>query len=102
MYFVNYSYLQHPRVTVISFFLTKSQLILIIVLKPCNPIFTVFCNATFPGVHSNMMFSILLSVVPLLLFIHSVNTVCSVLALIKIKCLAEDFVSLLGDHHLRG
>ena len=101
MYFVNYSYWQHPTVTVVSFFLMKSQLLLIVV-KPCNHYFYCICNATFLGVHTNMMFSTLLSVVPLLLCTHSVNTVCSVLALTEIKCLAEDFVFLLGDHHRLG
>ena len=64
--------------------------------------FCCICNARLPGVHRNMMFSTLLSVVPLLLCTHSVNTVCSVLALTEIKCLAEDFVFLLGDHHRLG
>lgn len=41
MYFVNYSYWQHPTVTVVSFFLTKSQLLLI-GLKPCSHFFTLF------------------------------------------------------------
>lgn len=72
MYFVNYSYWQHPTVSVVSFFLTKSQLLLMIVLKPCNHYFYCICNATFLGVHTNMMFSTLLSVVPLLLCQHCV------------------------------
>ena len=38
MYFVNYSYWQHPTVTVVSFFLTKSQLLLV-GLKPCSHFF---------------------------------------------------------------
>jgi len=97
MYFVNYSYWQRPTVTVVSFFLAKSQLLLI-VLKPCNHYFYRICNATFLGVHTNMMFSTVLSVVPLLLCTHSVSAVCSVLALIEIKCLAEDFIFLSGDH----
>ena len=98
MYFVNYSYFQHPTVTVVSFFLTKSQLLLI-GLKACSPFFFyLIFNARLPGVHTTMVFSTLLSVVPLLLCTHSVNTVCSVLALIEIKCLAEDFIFLSGDH----
>ena len=101
MYFINDSYWQHPTVTVVSFFLTKSQLLLI-GLKPCSHFFDLIFNARLPGVHTNMMFSTLLSVVPLLLCTHSVNTVCSVLALTEIKCLAEDFVFLLGDHHRLG
>ena len=67
-----------------------------------QPFFYLIFNARLPGVHTNMMFSTLLSVVPLLLCTHSVNTVSSVLALIEIKCLAEDFVFLLGDHHHLG
>ena len=101
MYFVNYSYRQHPAVTLVSFFLTKSQLLLI-VLEPCSHYFYCTCNATFLRVHTNMMFSTLLSVVPLLLCTHSANTVCCVLGLIEIKCLAEDFIFLLGDHHRLG
>lgn len=101
MYFVNYSYWQHPTVTVVSFFLTKSQLLLN-GLKPCSHFFYCICNATFLSVHTNMMFSTLLSVFPLLLCTHLVNTVCSVLALIEIKCLAEDFIFLLGDHPRLG
>ena len=53
--------------------------------------FYLIFNARLPGVHTNMMFFILLSVVPLLLCTHSVNAVCSVLALIEIKCLAKVF-----------
>ena len=101
MYFVNYSYWQHPMVTVVSFFMTKSQLLLI-GLKLCSHFFYCICNAAFPGVHTNMMFSTLLSAVPLLLCTHSVSTVCSVLLLMEIKCLAEDFVFLLGDHPRPG
>lgn len=64
--------------------------------------FYLIFNAGLPGAHTNMMFSTLLSVVPLLLYTHSVNTVCSALVLVEIKCLAENFVFLLGDHHRLG
>lgn len=43
-----------------------------------------------------MMFFFLLSVVPLLLCTNSVNAVCSVLALIEIKCLAKVFFPFRG------